>query len=985
MKARDRLGAAARLGALWLVGLAACSETPITLPLRSLERSGDVAFVCTGAEGAGRSVDGCPGSDPDGTERRLLALVTQTRRGEVAVVDVTAGSVVDVDRSTPGFSFVPVGAQPRDLVATPGGVATFVGVAESGKEGIVAIPSTCARGVAPDLLDLPACALPSAPGAMTILIDGEVAGLARERCDAPREAAASEPGRAVAASGRRCPADLALESSPAGRRKLVVALPELSELAVFDAQEILDREPGTYSPCVPERVIALDVALPPTPIAQRLPPDLAELPACVGSSPSFGPAPAVYLPRPSDLALQGDTLYVSDLDAPVVHLLEASSPCELAELPPLLPMALDQPTRVVTTSRVAVSPLTSTGRRFAYAVDAFDGSTMVFDVTAGSSERTPVVRPGAARLPFEPADRIAFSSRAHDLDFALRDVPIADPVTGLAVVGARCDPDPALDSASPGARYRTALDFTTGAAPRKLRGVFGFLALANGQVAVIDVEDFDAPCRRPISLNPAAEPDYRGCAGDPASPAFYTDDGTDEGRRTVSGEVSCGVVQPHRARTSAFAVSSDTTGVRAPALRNFPRLVDALGGALAVDREDDEPEPPQLLGVDFSGGEPAEVYVGTSRYQRGGQNDLVIDPGLAERASVTLSFIEPRSYAPEEEITVAYEGQITGTRTTGLVRADGSFPDDARYCDLGVQDEGVVRGLGEELGVAADRLGAFAERHADYVQLTGALPDPEQTYWREGVGYDCAGAPGQGHNACTEVFGTADEPTPARDLRVVEAYRDRLVVAPRGLSGDEAARRLALVECCFPARAAYTIRAGHQWVVRGSASGFRHDIAEAPCVDGACSLRCTRSCEPRRKLQRARAFEISSSACAIPSDPSVAPECAIGPADAAVDAACVVDGTGPIDPASPCVFENLTLRFAVYRGTRPSERDMAFSFVVTGGFAPLTASVAGSSASVLPESMVFVPQLGQLAVVDGSSAGLSFISLTSVTASRLYF
>lgn len=46
----------------------------------------------------------------DGTtlNNHLFALVTQTTRGEVAIVDLTAGNVVDIDNSTPGINFLPV-------------------------------------------------------------------------------------------------------------------------------------------------------------------------------------------------------------------------------------------------------------------------------------------------------------------------------------------------------------------------------------------------------------------------------------------------------------------------------------------------------------------------------------------------------------------------------------------------------------------------------------------------------------------------------------------------------------------------------------------------------------------------------------------------------------------------------------------------------------------------------------------------------------
>ena len=50
--------------------------------------------------------------------------------------------------------------------------------------------------------------------------------------------------------------------------------------------------------------------------------------------------------------------------------------------------------------------------------------------------------------------------------------------------------------------------------PYRLRGVFGFATLSNGLVVTIDVDDWDAPCRRPEPMatpDPAAGPSYGRC------------------------------------------------------------------------------------------------------------------------------------------------------------------------------------------------------------------------------------------------------------------------------------------------------------------------------------------------------------------------------------------------------------------------------------------------------------------------------------------
>jgi hypothetical protein len=256
----------------------------------------------------------------------------------------------------------------------------------------------------------------------------------------------------------------------------------------------------------------------------------------------------------------------------VIHVVDISGgACAMNELPSLLPMSLTEPTRVVTTRRVAASPLTPSGKRYVYAIDSLDqpgASVMAFDVSPGSTDPTPIVRPGSPELPGEKPDRLALGSSARDIAFAYRDLPYADPITGVAEFGVQCNPDPEASLDSPGALARSSDDYLSGARPQLLRGLFAFIALTNGAVSIVDVEDFDAPCRRPVSLNSTSTPDFRGCANDPADIAFYTTNQAADGPRTVTDELSCNVVAPHRFRSATFAVNDAEFGVRGPALRS---------------------------------------------------------------------------------------------------------------------------------------------------------------------------------------------------------------------------------------------------------------------------------------------------------------------------------------------------------------------------------------------------------------------------------
>ena len=970
-----------------------------------------MSFLCITDEGEGRDIDSCPDYDPDDDEeRRVLALVTQTLSGQVAAVDLTRATVIDVDPSTPGFNLMPVGAMPEDIVSTPGGIASFVGVGEVGREGIFALPSTCLDPPEEgertrDLTSWPACALPAAPGSMVVLIDPpDAEGRVRASCDE----AYTELPEPPAAGRAHCSADLRTENHPPGRRKLLVALPSLGQLALIDAQTLLDREPGSFDPCPVERLLQLRDSRGSAAVEQRVPEDL-QAPDCVGPTLNYGPPVEAPPSRPAGFALAGDLLYAADEGAPVIHRLNVADPCQPAMEPPLLPLSYQEPGRMVTTSRVAVSPLTTRGERFAYAIDHFNGSVMIFDVSPDSTDRTPIIRPGSARMPseFEAPDRIAFTAPVRDLAFVLRDEPVTDPTTGVALVGRRCDPDP-FNPDPLGAEYRTSGNYRSGARPHHLRGVFGFVMLSSGEVVVIDVEDFDASCRRPISTNPAAVEDFRGCAEDPVAEGVVYRDAA--GERTVSGEVSCRVVEQHRARSAHMLVTSSDTGVNAPSLRALPLLRSPEGGNLATDDSEEGQNHPKMLAVEFThptdaaASLPVEVNIGTMLYgtseEVGARFDL--DPGTADRNSLALVYNQPRAFVTEEEVTATYEGTVVAERPAGLLRIFSSeeraargrgvarLEDaDGRYCNRGVEDEALTREVGIELGLEGGNLEAFALGYADYVQITSDFPDEDDSYWSssESVGYTCGdeGA-GNGYSSCETVFGTPEEPSPNRDLRIIEAYQQQMVVEPRAFSRSDL---MDLIYCCFGAGEvmSYKVRAGRQWVVRGEGTGFQHNV-----VASGAELRCVRDCRPQRALLRSRAFEVvTEDQMCFESEEngglSCEPHACMFASDPADENEPQQRLPEPLAPDSPCVFQNLTTRFAVYRGRQPSERDMAFVWRVRGGFVPLSASLVspGGTTSVSPQSLTYVPQLGSLAVTDGAQKGLIFVSLDTVSVSRMYY
>src|SRR5262249_53984096 len=130
--------------------------------------------------------------------------------------------------------------------------------------------------------------------------------------------------------------------------------------------------------------------------------------------------------HPSSMAYADDgRIFVADDGVSAVHVIDASDPCHLALRPPLLPVSRAEPARAVQTGPLAVSPLPTDSRRFVYAVDRMDGgSVMVFDVSQGSTERTPLVRPDVRHNQLEPPDRMAFSSAVQSLTFATQEIPL---------------------------------------------------------------------------------------------------------------------------------------------------------------------------------------------------------------------------------------------------------------------------------------------------------------------------------------------------------------------------------------------------------------------------------------------------------------------------------------------------------------------------------------------------------------------------------
>lgn len=118
--------------AVALVGLVACKEDEIRTPTRYLERPNAMDFFCVGpVDQVTPGLTALPAyacdEQVEGSDRRaLFALVTNSGRSEVAMVNVTRGQLVDLVDANPGYGFVPVGEAPVGVQVTEDGCSAYV-------------------------------------------------------------------------------------------------------------------------------------------------------------------------------------------------------------------------------------------------------------------------------------------------------------------------------------------------------------------------------------------------------------------------------------------------------------------------------------------------------------------------------------------------------------------------------------------------------------------------------------------------------------------------------------------------------------------------------------------------------------------------------------------------------------------------------------------------------------------------------------------
>ena len=1076
-----------------LVATSSCNQTPTNVPVRTFERAGRMDILCmqvlsvASQDGgaAGSPIPAIPvaqdlcspvaaGVDPTTLPYHLLAVVTQTLRGELAVVDLTVGKVVDTSLALPGTNFLPVGQNPTDVVVTPDAQRVFVASADITKPAIYMIPSTNLLGDSEVLAEpsqaaeqvslptWPACALPQAPGRMVVVPTGSTTN-ADGGVTPTYEIVVVMPGNRTDESALIGTIDVAsfdaitpgtlpacqitstihLAENPAALPTSWTAGPAWpngqpysdASVDLFTVEGSGDTSHGvtssdagvtgsgpvhvnhqTFEPfdgsVLDQPSTGYKLPLASCPSLARPP---GEPPPTFDAS-ALGMTPGAEV-HGTGLATDGRYVYVGDDQTPFIHVIDTggadagSAPGSLTELAPLVASSIVDPSRVVTTSDLAISPVTRDFKRYLYAVDD-QGTVMVYDVTDPTTgPHTPLTRPNYELDPAQPPDRILFNSPVATLTFARHDFPVPG-ATGPTPTGVLCNPNP---NAGPGQgiEYRANGDISVPLGPTRLRGVFGFATLTSGQVIAIDVDDWDAPCRRPVDLTSTtlpspisiAQPEPSAGDIDPyhAPEAGVSGTSGDGGIQWVTNETMWPIIQPNRVR-SANLVEDDTTGtggLHDPAVVSTPVLL--VNGA-----------PVAIVGSTYP--------VLTAALPETASADCLADGGActvppspnAVAPNVYMAHDVPEVHVADQTWNVVYEGVLPGfdgiqgtLSTTDGYETLTLSNSSVHFCSLGVEDQqlGLQRFAAMQVDDAALAPNGptlipihFDQRVGDYVQFTDdiigvpnladagtTVPDSSDPYWT--THNDCwdsvAGDPtladdsdgAHRQQVCIDKFGGYGANQNAqRDFPILEAYDDHLVVgrylytdptrptngrivAPRDTSPQD---DFKLAMCCFHDQASFHVRTGAEWVALGSVSGYSHHVT------ADANNRCVQSCDSRTVLLNARVPETAIQA------PGQLP-------------ANVPQRNSPFALRSP-VF-SFFLPSPIVTGTAASTsfsvsiRDDTWQFMTRGQYQPSGLSLAGSNTSVIPQSSMFVPPLGAIAIVDASANGLFIIDLNTLSIS----
>jgi hypothetical protein len=500
---------------------------------------------------------------------------------------------------------------------------------------------------------------------------------------------------------------------------------------------------------------------------------------------SFGP---LSDPRPTSMVFRDGSppvVYVADATIPVIHVIDLSNPTQPREASEFIATSQAQPNRRVSVGSLALSPTTRDYRRYLYAIDTSDGSLMVFDVTdpIPAPFSPPLQRPHAELNPFVPPDRISFTAPVAAVSFAYNEWPLPPQgdAAAPALTGLLCNPSPNArpgpDGSAPGGGAAAGSFYCADQAalinpdgtlvqgfPDRLRGWFGFAVLTNGMVAVIDLDDWDAPCRRPdpmtaskrtgdLDLPELPESDSGPPDLDPyhvptAWPASLDPNATVS---AVTQEPFYPVSAPNRPRSNFLLRNDPTSGEHIPYVLAPPLLSNSNGAPLSAD-----PTEPVMLQTVLPSGfvdpstyttptDPHDYYFGTpppnadaavSSGDAGDAGTLIpsLEPGSLDTVpGVRVSFDDPTAHI-DQDWWVTYEGALPTTSplvanifsTTSyedLTFSLGGAP--SSVAEAGTDASVFASGGGFcEIGVEDWSLGQARAKNAVKLMLGASLPGP---------------------------------------------------------------------------------------------------------------------------------------------------------------------------------------------------------------------------------------------------------------------
>jgi hypothetical protein len=809
-----------------------------------------VAFACfdTAPKAGAESVlelDRCrPVFKTDGTVATttlaLHALVTQSDRGEVAAVDLSAKRVIDSREDIPGFTFVPAGELPGPIVVPPHH-PQLTYVANSGSRDISVLQTSAFR-------QLMVGQNATQQRVRVQIDDAQGAATPFDMLLSPDEDAlfvtAPAAGWLLRMPIQRCPeeADATCREGEIDLEHIVVVPLDASLPQAQPMEPPMGPEAEPYARiCNPELLLPMPMA------------GTSQIPSDVIAN--------VPQPQPAGLALDAfcapgegactRRLLVADKRLPIVHVVDldllAAGNARDAVLPPIVTGVPTE--RVAVTPRVPVDVNESESEtQYVYAIDATDGSVLVTrDGRVLNVSSDPTVRPDRLDLGRSRSGTAIAMGRSDNGSLVALSLGVLTPAFDVSAPAANqwVQPNDAADKSMPICTDAVHPTRTTD----RLRGVFLTVGLTDGTVRVVDVHDMElANCRGscettpidpyPVLRNrPRIRLAYTRAVGVPAptivplvTPQFEIDneviavnaDGTTNDPRVAGLDcLSCPANEGVSFPATGVVVSADG-GVNTAGVAADSGGAGGVGGGGAG------------AGAAGAGGTGGGVAGAGGMGADAGSNDAGGASGsqagaaapIASRAcgngqgrvcSLADPWIDPVNWL------AVYEGAIPGangghgrfvdSNSADNVTGSLEFQGEARFCTAGV--------------LGSDDMGGG--RAGDQIQITSAFP-AEVFADRVRQHTDVA----ELRDDCEILIRARDEDKKAIAFRIKQAYADRLIIEDTLISPPRDLKRspvdYAFVQQCFlDMLLSFEVHVSTSYTVLSqTAASFRHRVVADP-------------------------------------------------------------------------------------------------------------------------------------------------------------